>query len=261
MRNSVWNDGASCRLHAQYDGTISYVNPAPTAIMAVTCPSPNTWSGGLTLRPIDSLRINADFQFGFNNKAYTQIFFPQFKSYKVHTTYKPNRWATIDGANPTFTKSRQRPNINAIEHGRDLQFGTTLAPNSNFAFSVGYNYTDLYIAVADLRQGSGLASALWTLPLLSVNDGDHIGRNVVFTATSSITLMRRHVDAGEAHYRQPGLFREPLPEATLVSESAYIGRHPGVQLSKTLYALTVNLDKGLSYKTTWNYYDTISRHL
>jgi len=88
---------AGCNLNA--DSTISYVNPAPASSDRVDLPiAEHVGLAGFTLRPIDSLRINTDFQFGYNNRAYTQIFPRQFQSYKIHATYKPKPWATIDGA-------------------------------------------------------------------------------------------------------------------------------------------------------------------
>jgi len=52
MRNSVWNDGASCRLHVQYGRTISYVNPAPDSHNRVDLPiAEHVGSGGPNAAP------------------------------------------------------------------------------------------------------------------------------------------------------------------------------------------------------------------
>ncbi len=42
---------------------------------------------GVTWRPMDTLRINSDFQFGYNSYSYTRIWPRQIQSYKVHANY------------------------------------------------------------------------------------------------------------------------------------------------------------------------------
>jgi len=148
---------AGCTLNT--DGTISYANPALTTPLAWTFHPRHAALAGLTVRPIDSLKIFADFQFGYNDRAFTQIFPRQFQSYKIHATYKPRLWATIDGAIDIHENRDNVSNVNALEHGRTYSFGTTLTRDPSFAFSLGYSYTDLhmqsYICMRDT--GFGIA--------------------------------------------------------------------------------------------------------
>ena len=238
------------------DGTISYVNPAPDSYNRVDLPiAEHVGLAGLTLRPIDSLRINADFQFGFNNRAYTQIFPRQFQSYKIHTTYKPNRWATIDGAIDIHENRNNATNINAIEHGRTYSFGTTLAPNSNFAFSIGYNYTDLYMQSQICVRDTGYGIAPY-------------GPCPFFSGTTAITLGAMSFYSNKQHYAYADVMWTPVKRVTaslgysgtftggdtLFLNPRILGGTLAFNYQKPFMALTINLYKGLSYKTTWNYY-------
>ena len=98
---------------------------------------------GLTLRPMDTLRIYADFQFGYNDISYTRTLPRQIQSYKIHANYRPRTWVTIDGAIDIHENRDNVSEVNNLEHGRTYSFSTVLAPNSKLAFTIGYNYTDI----------------------------------------------------------------------------------------------------------------------
>ena len=245
---------AGCTLNA--DSTISYVNPAPTSPARVDLPiAEHVGLAGLTLRPIDSLRIHTDFQFGYNNRAYTQIFPRQFQSYKIHATYKPKLWATIDGAIDIRENRDNVSNINALEHGRTYSFGTTLVPNSNFAFSLGYNYTDLYMQSYICMRDTGFGIA----PYASCP---------FFSGTKAITLGAMSFYSNKQHFAYADVMWKPVNRVTaslgysgtftggdtLFLNPRILGGTLAFNYQKPFAALTIDLFKGLSYKTTWNYY-------
>ena len=230
---------AGCTLNA--DSTISYVNPAPTSPARVDLPiAEHVGLAGLTLRPIDSLRISTDFQFGYNNRAYTQIFPRQFQSYKIHATYKPKLWATIDGAIDIRENRDNVSNINALEHGRTYSLGTTLVPNSNsnFAFSLGYNYTDLYMQSYICIRDTGFGIAPYApCPF--------------FSGTKAITLGAMSFYSNKQHFAYAGTF---TGGDTLFLNPRILGGTLAFNYQKPFVGLKIDLFKGLSYKTTWNYY-------
>jgi len=170
---------AGCTLNA--DSTISYVNPAPTSPARVDLPiAEHVGLAGLTLRPINSLRISTDFQFGYNNRAYTQIFPRQFQSYKIHAAYKPKLWATIDGAIDIRENRDNVSNINALEHGRTYSLWYYAGAEFQFRVLSGIQLHGPVHAVLYLHQGYRIwHRALCTLPLFQRNQGDNLGRNVV----------------------------------------------------------------------------------
>ena len=245
---------AGCTLNA--DSTISYVNPAPTSPARVDLPiAEHVGLAGLTLRPINSLRISTDFQFGYNNRAYTQIFPRQFQSYKIHAAYKPKLWATIDGAIDIRENRDNVSNINALEHGRTYSLGTTLVPNSNFAFSLGYNYTDLYMQSYICIRDTGFGIAPYApCPF--------------FSGTKAITLGAMSFYSNKQHYAYADVMWKPVNRITaslgysgtftggdtLFLNPRILGGTLAFNYQKPFMALTINLYKGLSYKTTWNYY-------
>jgi len=245
---------AGCTLNA--DRTISYVNPAPTSPARVDLPiAEHVGLAGLTLRPINSLRISTDFQFGYNNRAYTQIFPRQFQSYKIHAAYKPKLWATIDGAIDIRENRDNVSNINALEHGRTYSLGTTLVPNSNFAFSLGYNYTDLYMQSYICIRDTGFGIAPYApCPF--------------FSGTKAITLGAMSFYSNKQHYAYADVMWKPVNRVTvslgysgtftggdtLFLNPRILGGTLAFNYQKPFVGLKIDLFKGLSYKTTWNYY-------
>ena len=99
---------------------------------------------------MDTLRITGDFQFGYNDYSFTRISPRQVQSYKVHANYKPRAWINFDGAVDIHENRDNVSTVNDIEHGRSYSFVTTLMPSAKLFFDLGYTYTDIYNAGADL---------------------------------------------------------------------------------------------------------------
>src|SRR5262249_53538922 len=100
---------------------------------------------GFTFRPMDTLRINTDFEFGYSNYSYTRIWPRQIQSYKVHVDYRPRTWATISGAVDIHENRDNVIQVNNLEHGRAYSLFVVLARSPKRAYSFGYNFTDLYL--------------------------------------------------------------------------------------------------------------------
>ena len=99
---------------------------------------------GLTARPIDSLRINGDFEFGYNDFAFTRTSPRQVQSYKIHANYAPRQWLNLDGAIDIHENRDNVYQVNNLEHGRTYGFVTVFSPNPKYSLDLGYNYTDIY---------------------------------------------------------------------------------------------------------------------
>ena len=210
---------------------------------------------GLTVRPMDSLRIYADFQFGYNDRAYTQIFPRQFQSYKIHATYKPRHWATIDGAIDIRENRDNVSNINQLEHGRTYSLGTTLMRNSSLAFNLGYNYNDLYMQSYICMRDTGFGIAPYA-PC------------AFFSGTKAITLGATSFYSNKQHFAYGDIMWKPFSRITTVvgysgtftaGDTLFLNPRilPGTlafNYQKPFASIQVDLYKGLSYKTTWNYY-------
>jgi hypothetical protein len=254
-------NGGTCVQNA--NGSVTYTNP-PTAV------APRIYStikeqiglAGLTLRPIDKLRINADFEFGYNNYSYTRIWPRQVQSYKIHLNYRPRMWATIDAAVDIHENRNNIFQVNNLEHGRTYSFTTVLAPNPKFAFTLGYNFTDLYlqtlICFVD-SFGSLAGPALPVYPACPIsNSPAGLGATMFYANKQNYAysdVMWKPVKRVTANFGYTGtfafgtsrgstLFLDPLQPAGTIAFNYH----------KPFASFQIDLYKGLSYKTTWNYY-------
>ena len=99
---------------------------------------------GVTARPMDTLRINADFLLGYNDNSFTRISPRQVQSYKVHARYNPKPWASLDASVDINENRDNVSEVNNIEHGRAYSAVATLSPKSTFWIDFGYSYLDIY---------------------------------------------------------------------------------------------------------------------
>ena len=97
---------------------------------------------GLTARPIDSLRINGDFEFGYNDFSFTRTSPRQVQSYKIHANYTPQQWLNLDGAIDIHENRDNVYQVNNLEHGRTYGFVTVFSPKPKYSLDIGYNYTE-----------------------------------------------------------------------------------------------------------------------
>src|SRR3984957_11829051 len=99
---------------------------------------------GVVARPIDALRFTGDFEFGYNDFAFTRIDPRQVQSYKVHANYKPRPWANLDGAVEIHENRDNVSTVDNPEHDRSYSFSALLMPNQRLSVDFGYNYWDVY---------------------------------------------------------------------------------------------------------------------
>ena len=144
--------GGTCAPNPNGDPSYVWTASAATISTALNVPrqvftiNEQVGLAGLTWRPTDTLRINSDFEFGYNSYSYTRIWPRQIQSYKVHANYRPRTWATIDAAVDIHENRDNVYQVNDLEHGRTYSISMMLAkPDSKFAFTVGYNFTDIQL--------------------------------------------------------------------------------------------------------------------
>ena len=230
---------------------------------------------GLTWRPMDTLRITADFEFGYNDVSYTRTQPRQIQSYKVHANYRPRPWMTIDGAIDIHENRDNVSQVNNLEHGRTYGFSTVLAPNPKFAFTIGYNYTDIslqtFVCFRDtsgqMTGSGGVPGYLIYTPINSpcpftTAEATSSGTN------SSINLGTTAFYTSHQHYAYSDVMWKPVNRVT--TRVGYTGTFVGgstvflnplqpagtlaFNYQKPFASIQIDLYKGLSYQTTWNYY-------
>jgi hypothetical protein len=269
---------AACTLNS--DGSItegSAANPVPEAgndtARQITTINEQALLLGFTARPVDQLRITGDFTFGYNDAAFTRIDPRQIQSYKIHASYTPKPWATLDGAVEIHENRDDVYTVNNLEHDRAYSFTAMLAPKPTFSVDFGYNYLDIYtqseicfnysitytnptpppstLPVSTTPPGvtttacpiSGASVGSSGLGALSTYAStDHFPHaDVMWKPTKRVTVVAGY---GGNFVRGNTIFLNPLaPSGTL-----------DYNYQMPYGSLTVDLGKGLSYKTAWNYY-------
>jgi hypothetical protein len=114
-----------------------------------------TGLGGVTLRPTDAWRINADVEALYSDNAFTQITPRHQQRVRVNTQYKVNRWASVFGSfhliatQNDFASNVGGANLFPVgdipayghrDHYRYYTLGLSLNPNSRLGLDLGYTY-------------------------------------------------------------------------------------------------------------------------
>jgi hypothetical protein len=145
--------------------------------------------------------------------------------------------------------------VNDIEHGRTYSFVAILAPNPKYTFELGYNYNDIY-SQADV------CFAFSTVPATTPPFG------ACPIAGSPVPLGALGFYSSKEHFAHADLIWKPIPRLTAAVGYAgtFVGGNtliinplqpPGTlafNYQKPYCSVQFDLYKGLSYKTSWNYY-------
>jgi len=206
---------------------------------------------GISARPTDKLRLNADMMFGYNDNSFTRISPRQVQGYKIQVHYTPAAWASVNGAVNIHENRDNVSTVNNLEHGRTYSFSTTLIPSSKLWVDFGYSYMDIYTQtqICFTVYGSnpfsscpitGATGSLGTLSTYSSRDHYAYG-DVMWKPYKRVTAMLGY---GGSIVRGNTTFLNPLtPTGTL--DFNYLKPHA---------SLAFELYKDLTYKTAWNYY-------
>jgi len=220
----------------------------------------NALLAGFTAQPMASLRLTGDFEFGYNDYAFTRISPRQMQSYKIHATYKPRTWVNLDGAIDIHENRDNVSTINDLEHGRTYSFVSTLMPNQKLFFNLGYSYTNIYTQAQICYYNNAFG------PPPPVTCPAVLGYSPPAVPALGFYSSRQNFVYGGIHWK-------PVPRVTtsLGYAASFVGGNTTLinplQVPGTLafnyqtpsVSLIVDLYKGLSYRTTWNYYGYNSR--
>jgi hypothetical protein len=208
---------------------------------------------GFTARPMDSLRVTGDFEFGYNDFAFTRTSPRQMQSYKIHANYTPRQWLNLDGSIDIHENRDNVYQVNNLEHGRNYGFVTVFSPNAKYSVDVGYNYTNIYSQALVCFAASG--TGVPTYPVCPIT-----GSPVAQSATSFYN--------SNQHFAYFDVMWKPIKRVstTLGYSGTFVGGstlflnplQPAGTLAfnytKPYAAFQFDLYKGFSYKTAWNYY-------
>ncbi len=155
-------------------------NNALPANLNITKIDQHTALGGVVLRPVEGWRVNADVELLSASNAFTNISPRHQQRVRANTTYKVNRWASVNGgvhfvetlnnfaefvnafvtpANPNLFPTSGASTVPAAyghqDHWRYYTLGAGLHPNWRFAFDFGWTYLDQQINSATCVPSTG----------------------------------------------------------------------------------------------------------
>jgi hypothetical protein len=214
-----------------------------------------TLLAGFTARPMDTLRITGDFQFGYNDYSFTRISPRQVQSYKIHASYKPRAWINFDGALDLHENRDNVSTINDLEHGRSYSFVTTLMPGSRVFFNLGYTYTDIYTQAQICYYQNAFGpppatqcpASLGYVPAAVPGLGSYSSKQQF--AYGDITWK-----PGKRVTTTLGYVGTFVGGNTLAIDPLQVPGTLAFNYQKPYVTVIFDLYKGLSYRTTWNYY-------
>ena len=207
---------------------------------------------GVSARPTSQLRLNADLLLGSNDNSFTRTSPRQVQSYKIQAGYTPTAWATINGTVDIHENRDNVFTVNNLEHGRTYSFATTMMPSQRLWVDFGYSYMDTFVqteicfpetpapAFSTACPVPGSPGPLGALSMYASKDHYAYG-NVMWKPIKRITAMLGY--SGSIVRGTTTLLSPVAPTGTL--DFNYL---------KPTASLAIDLYKGLSYKTSWNYF-------
>ncbi|MDE3199751.1 MAG: hypothetical protein KGN79_02425 [Acidobacteriota bacterium] len=115
----------------------------------------------VALRPTAKWDVNGTIEIAYSDNAFTSVSPRQFKQYRIHTKYRPTKWAILNGSfsdrerhNNTFNNQidqdaddyiYQGP-LDHVDQSRWFGVGASLAPSEKFSIDMNYGYNDVYTA-------------------------------------------------------------------------------------------------------------------
>ncbi len=125
--------------------------------------------------------LNGTVEAGYADNAFTAVGQRQFRTYRVHTLYKPKTWATVSGSYSDRERHNNTNNnqdvvaagdqnysgpINHVDYFRMGSMGLALTPNEHYGVNLNYTYSDVY-AATNICYSSGAAAATATTPAIA----------------------------------------------------------------------------------------------
>ena len=240
---------------------------------AITTINENALLLGFTGRPIDPLRITGDFSFGYNDASFTRIDPRQVQSYKVHATYTPKPWATVDGSVELHENRDDVATVANIEHDRMYSFSTMLMPNQRVTIGFGYNYWDVYtqseicfnysISYTNPAPATGTTTFATSPPGVATTPCPIVGASVGAAGVGTLSTY-----ASTDHFAHADLVWKPTKRVTTT-----LGYGGSFVRGNTIFlnpltpsgtldynyqmpygSVAVQVYKGFTYKMMWNYY-------
>lgn len=111
------------------------------------------------LRPTNNWNLDASVELLYADNAFTPVAAREAQHYRIHTLYRPKKWATLSGVYNDLERHNNTNNnqsavaagdvayvgpIDHVDHSRVVSVGAELFPNERFGLSFNYSYSDVY---------------------------------------------------------------------------------------------------------------------
>lgn len=263
---------AGCTANA--DGSITFTEPAPTGLSTPSSLTINEQAAllGFVARPIDNLRITGNFEFGYNDYAFTRTSPRQMQSYKINAQYTPKPWATLSGSVDIHENRDNVYTVNSLEHGRSYSVQAVLTPTPKLSVDFGYTYVDIYSqAIVCYTEGFG-PPIPGTTPCPAAGSPVGLGALAVYTSTDhlayggvmwkvaprvtfNVGFDGNFVRGTSPYFNLPQFATGTPPALQQVSLNAL---QPAGTLNfnylRPTSSVAVNIYKGFTYEMAWAYY-------
>ncbi|MFY9742924.1 MAG: hypothetical protein WAK21_13045 [Candidatus Sulfotelmatobacter sp.] len=118
---------------------------------------------GVNVQPANNWNIKGSVELLYADNVLTPVAPRQLQHYRIHTTYRPQTWATFSAAYNDLERHNNTNNtgivsvdgpLQHVDHSRILSSNADLMPNERYGFDIGYAYSDVYTATNICYQGT-----------------------------------------------------------------------------------------------------------
>ncbi len=204
---------------------------------------------GFSARPTDAFRISFDLELFSADKANTRISPRNLQRYKARVNYKPKDWANVSGTVNILESRNNETTVFHKEHNRNYGFALMLNPKPRLGVEFGYNYDDIFSTtnicfVANPPPPGTTSCGAPFLQAPSIYDNKiHFGyTNIMFKPIKRVTA-------------NLGYNLTSTSGNTLILNPIQNTLGPlGFNFHKPSASVDVELAKGWTWRTAWNYY-------
>ena len=207
---------------------------------------------GVAARPNDALRASFDLELFSADNVSTRISPRNLQHYKGRVSYKPKDWINLAGTINILESRNNEATINHLEHNRNYGFTLMLNPKPKYGLEFGYNYDDVFSTTNICFVATPTPPGTTTCP------GD------------TAFLQQHSIYNNKINFGYTNIMFKPIPRVTanlgynLTSTSGNtLLLNPNLttlgslafNFHKPTASVDVDLAKGFTWRTAWNYYD------
>jgi hypothetical protein len=235
-----------------------------------------TMLSGLWARPTKSLRLNFDMDLFWADASFVRPDPRQQQNYRFQASYAPRSWISLDASFDILEHRNNIVLVNDKEHDRSFSFSAMLTPNEHFSFDLGYTYSNIYFQILECwAYGAGVTFpvAPGILPSGTVTTpcpvpADLQGGDVTPFGGTATYSSKTQFAYGDILWKPLKRLSIKLGYSGAFANGSTLFLNPNAPVGPLQYAyqrpyagFAFDLGKGLTYRTTWNYYGYNPRSL